>query len=144
MLTAQRPPRDQRGPFPLADLLFLLACCAVFLDWWTTDGVPAATAAYLGIFVAVVAVGSAWFRWRTGRTRRSRIPPGPFPWRRWCKDSLSSALLVAVLAAVRLDPRGIVLAASLVFGGGTAMWLGKWLWANRHHAARGPEDRARP
>ncbi len=132
----------QRGPFPFGELALVVACIAILSFCWARQGLPVGATVFTGAMASLIVAGVYVTKWRHGGFWVARAKPGPFPWRRLRNEVPLALGMIALLVAERAPLSAVGLTAALMVFGGGGMEVGKWLWANRRHAASGPEDQA--
>jgi hypothetical protein len=136
----------ERGPFPFAELLFLLALFAVLMYWFSVHGSPPVAAACVGAGLGLLFVITFVRGWQSGNgpwnARAARFSAGPFPWATFRKENVGWATLMAFFVIARLPVSMIeILAGSLLAW--DALWVGRWLRANSRERPRNPDGQAR-
>ncbi len=135
--------REERGPFPFAELIFCLALVAALCYWFAGRGTGPDWAAWAGTISALFVTLGIVIRWRSGTAWGTRMKPGPFPWPKFLKGQVKGVLLIGLLAVSRLPTSLIELVAAFAFVGVDGLWVGKWLWANSRRGAQEPKGQAR-
>lgn len=129
---------EERGPFPFAELLLLLAFFAALGYWFTLHGSPPATAILICGTVYLLLVVCFLIAWRSGGFWEARVKPGPFPWPAFRKENVLGVTLMAFFAIGRLPVSLIEIVAGFLLAW-DGLWVGKWLRANSPERSRKPD-----
>jgi hypothetical protein len=136
----------ERGPFPFAVLLFLLAFVAALGYWFTLYGSPPVAAACVGAGVGLMCVITYVRGWQSGndpwKARAARFSAGPFPWAAFRKENVGWATLMAFLAIARLPVSLIEVLGGFLLAW-DALWVSRWFRANSRERQRNPDGQAR-